>query len=64
MNLKIYVILMICIFKSLWAQGSYLRIFEGKNLYTQESMNQQQESTKICRSKDLYVDLRIEKLKN
>lgn len=64
MNLKIYVILTICIFKSLWAQGSYLRIFEGKNLYTQESMNQQQESTKICRSKDLYVDLRIEKLKN
>lgn len=54
MNSKIYVISTICTSKTLWAQGSsYLRIYEGKNIYTQEStINQQQESTrtdlKIC----------------
>lgn len=61
MNSKIYVISTICTSKTLWAQeSSYLRIYEGRNLYTQESINQQQESTRIYRSKDLCVDLRIQ----
>lgn len=62
MNSKIYVISTICTSKTLWAQeSSYLRIYEGKNLYTQEStINQQQESTRIYRFKDLCVDLRIQ----
>lgn len=61
MNSKIYVISTICTSKTLWAQeSSYLRIYEGKNLYTQEPINQQQESTRIYRSKDLCVDLRIQ----
>lgn len=61
MNSKIYVISTICTSKTLWAQeSSYLRIYEGKNLYTQESINQQQKSTRIYRFKDLCVDLKIQ----
>lgn len=61
MNSKIYVISTICTSKTQWAQeSSYLRIYEGKNLYTQEStINQQQESTRIYRFK-VCVDLRIQ----